>query len=156
SEAKNQPWQLECARGPRDEDARLREKTEQPAKIKTIGPIWNFHLLAREKPEGGPDAVDRRPGRQSFAQIIAELFLWPTADRYDHMGWFVAIDAGEQGMVFNRPAVDRRNIKIVLTKLNLIQSQPFARLLPRAFVRQNPKCFLLIGKQPCTQRLQIL
>src|SRR5438105_4041542 len=56
----NEPRQLARTPETREKYARLREKAEEPAKIKTVDPIRNRNLVASQKSERRTDAMDRR------------------------------------------------------------------------------------------------
>src|SRR5712692_8585063 len=62
-------------RNARGEEARLREKPQEPAKIKAVGPIGNGDLVARdEKSERRANAMNDRPITQPLYYITSELF----------------------------------------------------------------------------------
>src|SRR5712692_6625908 len=73
-------------RNARGEEARLREKPQEPAKIKAVGPIGNGDLVARdEKSERRANAMNDRAITQPLYYITSELFLRPAANADQHM-----------------------------------------------------------------------
>ena len=73
-------------RNARGEEARLREKPQEPAKIKAVGPIGNGDLVAHnEKSERRANAMNDRPITQPLYYITSELFLRPAANAGQQM-----------------------------------------------------------------------
>ena len=74
-------------RNARGEEARLREKPQEPAKIKAVGPIGNGDLVAHnEKSERRANAMNDRPITQPlYYYTTSELFLRPAANADQHM-----------------------------------------------------------------------
>jgi hypothetical protein len=79
----------------RNEIARLREQSQKPAEIKSVGPIGNRLLIASQKPERPADAMDRWSIGQPLSQEMAKLFLRSPADADDDVLRLVMFDLRE-------------------------------------------------------------
>src|SRR5437763_7409109 len=108
----NEPRQL--ARAPKswNKHARLREKTEEPAEIESVGPIRNRGLVASQKSERRADAMDRRAIPDILSQEQSQLLLRPAANCNDHVGGPARINRSSKSVVADLSSVERRDITI--------------------------------------------
>src|SRR6266404_7671943 len=109
----NQPGKFQSPREPGNEDTRLRNESPKPAEIKPVGPIGNCSLIARDKPERGPSAMDRRPIREIFAKIISELFLCAAANRDHRVRRAAFLNERQKMSIFDFQTILRRDIAVV-------------------------------------------
>src|SRR6266566_5091446 len=109
----NQPGQVTRAPEPRHEDLWLRKQPQKPAEINAIGPIGDRNLIARDKAERSTNAMNRRPIRQIFPEIISELFLRPAADCDYDMHRAPFLDERNKVSIFDFPSVLRRDVAVV-------------------------------------------
>src|SRR5438309_8517857 len=74
----------------------LTEQAQEPAEITAIGPHRNRRLIAGEKRERGPDAVNGRLIIQMIAQIISEILLLSAANSDNNVSRFTCMDLIQQ------------------------------------------------------------
>ena len=69
-------------------------------------------MIAGYEPERSTDAMDGRPIRKIFTQIISKLFLRAAADRDDHMCRTLMINQGEKISISDVGTVARRDVRV--------------------------------------------
>ena len=124
-------------KGPREAPSKnlwLRNQPENPAEKKAVDPIGDRCLIACDEAKRGPGAMDRRPIRQIFAQIMSELFLWPTADRNHDMRWPAFLYQRKKMSIFDFQLVSGRDITIIDLDRKSFAAKTIEQFLPCALV----------------------
>ena len=111
--AKQQRRQSERRENARSEEARLGEKTQEPAQINAVGPVGYGNLVAGDKTERGANAVNGGPISQPLYYIMSELFLRPAADGNQDMGRAALLEERKKMSILDLQSVARREIAIV-------------------------------------------
>ena len=88
----------------------LRNQPENPAEKKAVGPIGDRNLFACDEAKGRSSAMDRRPIREIFVQVISELFLCTAANRDDDVRRAILFNHRNKMSIFDFQAVLRRDI----------------------------------------------
>src|SRR5437667_8527495 len=126
----HQPGQLESHEHARCEEARLRQESDKPPQIKTVGPIGNSGLIAGDETERGPDTMDGRPIIQPLDEIMGEFFLRAAADRNQDVRRTPLSDQINKMPIFDFSAVLRRKVTIVDLDWKRFASGPTEQSLP--------------------------
>ena len=108
-----QPREFQTARQSRNKSARLRKQSPKPAEKDAVRPVGNCDLIAREETERRADAMDCRPIRQIFAQIMTEFFLCAAANRDDHLCRATPLNQRNKSWIADFESIARRDVTIL-------------------------------------------
>lgn len=111
---------------------RLSHQSQQPAQKKAVSPIGNCNLITCDEAKRGPSAMDRRPIRQIFAQIMSELFLWATADRNHEVSRSVFLNPRQKVLIVNFQPVPGGDITVLNLDRKSFSAETIEQFLPCA------------------------
>ena len=88
------------------------KQSPKPAEKDAIRPVGYRDLIACEEPECCADAMDSRPIRQMFAQIMTQFFLCAAANPDDHVCRATTLNQREKIWIAYFNFITRRDVHL--------------------------------------------